>query len=321
MRIPFPTFLLICCVLAWSPQAAAQTPVSPIHFSDYPACLRTGAEPVEIEFSTDVSGVTDWWWDFGNGQQSTLPRPVASYDAPESYDVTLTLTTGVSGRPGSITVVEEDLIQINRQVIEDDFADSDYSAAIWGDFDSSLIVDRALEFEITFLTPEDQQSGEIICLNGGGEAPALTSGRFYFDLELIAEDPRFVAYSAFRLLDDGLPEPKILADLRVQRVDKRFEIRIEGPNGIVLWHPLVAQNPVLTVGLDWYREAGFGDVTVEVREGSEPAVIQHLPLGSQSGLGTVQLGVIDLDWADVTSAGRIRVDNFRTCEYEHRPDP
>ncbi len=319
MRIRIPTFLL-CCLLAWSPEATAQLPTSLIDVSDYPACLKPGNSPVEVQFSADAVGVTDWWWDFGNDQQSTEPRPLAEYDAPGSFDVTLTVHTG---RHGSTTIVEDNLIQINWQVFEDDFEDPARSAARWQNLDPSLIVNSALEFEVKILPEQhDQQSGEIICLNGGGgEGPPVSSSRFFFDLELIAEDPRFVAFTAFRLLD-GSPPAQVLASLRVQRVDKRFEIRIEGPNGIVPFHPLVQQNPVLTVGFDWFLEAGVGDLTVEVQENSEPAVIQHLPLGTQPGFHTVQLGVIDLDWPDVgTRAGRMRVDNFRSCNYDYRPDP
>ncbi len=319
MKMRIPTFLLICCVLAWSPRATAQTPISIIQISDYDACVSPD-DPVEVQLSAEGAGITDWWWDFGNGTQSSLPRPVAEYDAPQNYDVTLTVDTGLHG---PMTLVEENLIQINQLVLEDDFGNPYQSLDNWEDFDPSMIVDSVLELEVKVKPPrEDQQNGDIICLNGGGRNPPVSNGRFFFDLELIAEDPRIVEYSALRLLDDNSQAPKILADLRVRRVTKNFEIRIETLGVIGSWHPLVQLTPVLTVGLDWYQAGGIGGLTLEIQEDSEPAVIQHLDLGPQADLAHVQLGVIDLEWPDDgTSAGKIRVDNFRTCRFEHRPDP
>ncbi len=166
----------------------------------------------------------------------------------------------------------------------------------------------------------EQQSGEIICLNGGGRNPPLSSGRFYFDLELIREDPRFVSYTPFRLLDSSsMP----LAGLRIRRTNKDFEVGIEDiPGSSTTWHSLVHENPTLSVQVDWYHENGFGGLTFQVQEDSEPAFVQELPLSSQSNLADLQIGIIDIDWPDDgTRHGKLRLDNFRVCEFEHRPAP
>ncbi len=320
MRFRFPTLFLVLVMTAWSPRATAQTPTTLIQVSDYPACLSSTTGPVEVQLSADSAGATDWWWDFGNGQQSSLPSPVAAYDAAGSFDVTLTVD---SVRYGLATIVEENLIQVNQLLLEDDFGIANQSNDNWDDFDPALVVGSALEFEVQVENiAEGEQNGHIICLNGGDEFVGWSSGRFFFDLELITEDPRFVEYSAFRLLDDSSPLPKILADLRVRRATKNFEIRIESLDFIGSWHPLVQLHPVLTVGLDWYQDGNVSGLTLEIQEDSEPAVIHHLEPGPQPDYQTLQLGVLDLEWPDDgTSAGKIRVDNFRTCGFEHRPDP
>ncbi len=321
MKIRFPMFLLTCCLLAWSPGAKAQPRNSIINFSDYSACLNSPDEPIEVQFIAGAAGITSWWWDFGNDQQSTLQRPVVEYDAPAGYDVTLTIDSVIDG---TTTIVEENLIQVNQLIVEDDFEDPDRSDEIWLEFRPKLIVDSALEFEVIVVntTTYDQQNGDIICLNGGGNGRGFpaSDGRFFFDLELITEDPRFVEYSAFRLVDDDSP-PAILADLRVERSDENFRIRVESLGAIGHWHTLVQENPLLTVGLDWYQDGNKGGVTLRIQEDSEPVVVRKLSLGPQPGFVHVQLGVMNLAWPDDgTSAGKLRVDNFRTCEFKNRPD-
>lgn len=320
MKIRFPTLLTVCCALVWSGWAAAQpTPDSVIQVSDHDACLRSPAEPVEVQFSTNSMASTDWWWDFGNGQNSSLPNPVVEYNTPSSYTVTLTVE---SVRWGSISTVEENLIQINQLVFEDDFELPSVSNQNWDNFDLDLIVDSALEFDIK-AKPHTlgEQNGDIICLNGDGRVPPepVSNARFFFDLELIAEHSQPAEYTALQLL--GGSSSQAIAGLRVRRGRQGFSIRIQSPGSVASWHSLVQPNPVLTVGLDWYRDDGDGGLTLEIQEASQPAMIQHLSTTHQPDFQTVQLGVINLvRHNDGASAGKMRVDNFRTCKFDHRPD-
>ena len=50
----------------------------------------TGCGSLVVEFKDlSVGGPTSWLWDFGNGNSSTLKDPIAIYNVPGIYDVSL----------------------------------------------------------------------------------------------------------------------------------------------------------------------------------------------------------------------------------------
>ncbi len=68
----------------------------------------TGPVPLDVSFSDQSKGnITEWLWDFGDGDTSTEQNPVHTYDAPSLYSVSLTVT----GPGGSDERVRADYIQ------------------------------------------------------------------------------------------------------------------------------------------------------------------------------------------------------------------
>lgn len=63
--------------------------------ADFSASPTSGCSPLVVSF-TDLStgGAATWFWDFGNGNTSTLRNPAAVYILPGTYTVTLTVTDG-----------------------------------------------------------------------------------------------------------------------------------------------------------------------------------------------------------------------------------
>lgn len=65
--------------------------------TSFTASITNGCPPLDVAFTqtTNVFGgtVTDYLWDFGNGQTSVLANPVTTYSDEGFYDVTLTVTT------------------------------------------------------------------------------------------------------------------------------------------------------------------------------------------------------------------------------------
>ncbi len=65
----------------------------------------SGCAPLLVDFSDQSTGtVTDWAWDFGDGNTSTLANPSHTYTTPGSYDVSLTVSN--LGNPNTETLVD-----------------------------------------------------------------------------------------------------------------------------------------------------------------------------------------------------------------------
>src|SRR5690242_2388820 len=77
--------------------------------ADFTANITTGCSPVIVQFTDNSQGSpSSWKWDFGNGSNSVLRNPQASYAGPGTY--TVTLTVNYSG--ASNTVVKTAYITV-----------------------------------------------------------------------------------------------------------------------------------------------------------------------------------------------------------------
>ena len=67
----------------------------PISICSFSATPLTGSIPLEVTF-TDLSIPTpsDWHWDFGDGNISTLQNPTHTYDVAGTYTIVLTINSG-----------------------------------------------------------------------------------------------------------------------------------------------------------------------------------------------------------------------------------
>jgi hypothetical protein len=78
-------------------------------FSNFTADITNGKAPQTVTFTdTSTGDITDWLWDFGDGNTSTEQNPQHLYLASGSYDVSLT----VSGSDASNTLVKTAFITI-----------------------------------------------------------------------------------------------------------------------------------------------------------------------------------------------------------------
>lgn len=77
--------------------------------ADFTVSQRSGTPPLEISFKDRSSGdVTEWLWNFGDGEFSTLRDPVHVYGSVGVYKITLT----ASNNEGSDTEVKPDYISV-----------------------------------------------------------------------------------------------------------------------------------------------------------------------------------------------------------------
>ena len=85
--------LLVGMVLSGCPMPAV------VPMADFSATPTSGNAPLAVQF-TDASdpgseSITDWAWDFGDGNTSTEMSPTHTYSAAGTYTVSLTVTTSV----------------------------------------------------------------------------------------------------------------------------------------------------------------------------------------------------------------------------------
>lgn len=71
-------------------------PVNPISSVDFTADVTSGCSPVEVTFTNQSVGATQYYWSFPGGtpSTSTLPNPVVTYNTAGTFDVTLIASDG-----------------------------------------------------------------------------------------------------------------------------------------------------------------------------------------------------------------------------------
>ena len=78
--------------------------------ASFSASPLSGQAPLQVQFNDlSTNNPTEWEWDFGDGQTSTLQNPMISYSAPGSYTVSLTVTNagGVDSETKTAYIVVE----------------------------------------------------------------------------------------------------------------------------------------------------------------------------------------------------------------------
>ncbi len=79
-------------MVGWSKEARAQYPSA-----SFTSNVFTGCAPLSVDFLNMSSQATNYLWDFGNGNTSTLTDPTTVYLAPGFYTVRLIAINSVTG--------------------------------------------------------------------------------------------------------------------------------------------------------------------------------------------------------------------------------
>jgi PKD repeat protein len=74
----------------------------------------SGFAPLPVDFSADVSTVSLYEWDFGDGSTSTEEAPSHIFTSPGTYEVTLTVSNIFGSTTASITIIVVGEITIDR---------------------------------------------------------------------------------------------------------------------------------------------------------------------------------------------------------------
>ena len=87
--------------------------------ANFTADTTSGYSPLTVNFNDTSQGEpTEWYWDFGDGSNSTEQNPVHTYLLTGKYNVTLTVTNDM----GNDTITKYDFISVGgpRNVHETD---------------------------------------------------------------------------------------------------------------------------------------------------------------------------------------------------------
>ncbi|MBK8952383.1 MAG: PKD domain-containing protein [Chitinophagaceae bacterium] len=77
---------------------------------------QANCSPVIVNFfDLSTGNPTSWYWDFGNGNSSTLQNPIATYFSPGTYTVSLTATNAA----GSNTIIKTQYITVYEAPVPD----------------------------------------------------------------------------------------------------------------------------------------------------------------------------------------------------------
>ena len=89
-KSPFYWATLLGSILLSFSRLYGQAPVA-----NFTANVTSGCAPVIVNFqNTSTGNPTSYFWEFGNGNTSTLPNPIATYLTPGAYTVKLTVSNG-----------------------------------------------------------------------------------------------------------------------------------------------------------------------------------------------------------------------------------
>jgi len=92
----------------------------------YRASPQTGIAPLSVSFSDETLGVGDaWWWDFGDGNTSSLQNPQYTYEVPGTYSASLT----VVGPDGESSTAESTSILVHELTVADFGASTTFGIA------------------------------------------------------------------------------------------------------------------------------------------------------------------------------------------------
>ncbi|MDX1905652.1 MAG: PKD domain-containing protein [Bacteroidia bacterium] len=118
--------------------------VYPLPVADFSANRRFGCAPEAITFQSQGTGVypvVAWWWDFGDGNTSTLPVPVHTYAATGVYDVSL-IVQDVNGCRD--TVVKQEYIRLRLPDADFLVSDQEICPGTTVQFTETAIADTTL---------------------------------------------------------------------------------------------------------------------------------------------------------------------------------
>jgi PKD repeat protein len=86
-------------------------PAAPI--ASFTTRTSTGVAPLSVQFSDSSSGsITEWFWEFGDGEMSSERNPTHIYTEPGRYDVTLRVT----GPGGTKSLKQAEAIRVNPAI-------------------------------------------------------------------------------------------------------------------------------------------------------------------------------------------------------------
>ncbi|MBN2412105.1 PKD domain-containing protein [candidate division KSB1 bacterium] len=85
--------------------------------AEFTADATEGLKPLTVHFTDQSTGaITEWLWDFGDGNMSSAQNPIHIYEKADTFNVSLTVT----GPGGNDTKIKEDFIKVSNPTLISD---------------------------------------------------------------------------------------------------------------------------------------------------------------------------------------------------------
>ncbi|WP_230668811.1 MULTISPECIES: NosD domain-containing protein [Methanosarcina] len=99
-------------VTDYLPLVVVEAPVFPE--ANFSTNISSGPSPLTVQFTDTSQNAISWFWDFGDGNNSTAQNPVHIFYAVGTYTVNLTVTNanGTKSKNADITVLEKNILPV-----------------------------------------------------------------------------------------------------------------------------------------------------------------------------------------------------------------
>ena len=90
----------------------SENPVSVLPVANFSTNVTSGSVPLSVQFNDSSENATQWFWDFGDGNNSTEQNPMHIYSTAGNYTVNLTASNGngMNSTFANITVLEQSVM-------------------------------------------------------------------------------------------------------------------------------------------------------------------------------------------------------------------
>lgn len=162
-------------------------PLLPV--TNFSSNVTEGYAPLSVQFTALSENATEWYWDFGDGGNSTLQNPMHTYSSARNYTVNLTTANqnGMDSKLAIITVLEQNAAALpvaNFSInitqgpapLSVQFIDSSQNetSRIW-DFNNDGITDSSEEAPIYVYMVSGNYTINLTAINENGTASKLAT--------------------------------------------------------------------------------------------------------------------------------------------------
>ena len=94
----------LCCRYYQSSHSEVFPVISGLPVANFTSNVTSGKDPLTVQFTDLSTNATSWYWDFGDGFNSTEQNPIHTYSTAGNYTVNLTAING-NGKDSKLATI------------------------------------------------------------------------------------------------------------------------------------------------------------------------------------------------------------------------